>query len=65
MVTAVVVGVAGWALGLFGKTEDKAAKGLVNEMLDKNNSDDLRSWIQDNSTHQDRDEVMSTLKLKR
>ena len=63
VVTAVVVGVAGWALGLFGKTEDKAAKGLVNEMLDKNNSDDLRSWIQDNSTHQDRDEVMSTLKL--
>ena len=63
VVTAVVVGVAGWALGLFGKTEDKAAKGLVNEMLDKNNSDDLRSWIQDNSTHQDRDEVMSSLKL--
>ena len=63
VVTAVVVGVAGWALGLFGQTEDKAAKGLVNEMLDKNHSDDLRSWIQDNSTHQDRDEVMSTLKL--
>ena len=63
VVTAVVVGVAGWALGLFGKTEDKAAKSLVNEMLDKNNSDDLRSWIQDNSTHQDRDEVMSSLKL--
>ena len=63
VVTAVVVGVAGWALGLFGQTEDKAAKGLVNEMLDKNNSDDLRSWIQDNSTHQDRDEVMSSLKL--
>ena len=63
VVTAVVVGVAGWALGLFGKTEDKAAKGLVNEMLDKNHSDDLRSWIQDNSTHQDRDEVMSSLKL--
>ena len=63
VVTAVVVGVAGWALGLFGKTEDKAAKGLVNEMLDKNNSDDLRSWIQENSTHQDRDEVMSSLKL--
>lgn len=63
VVTAVVVGVAGWALGLFGQTEDKAAKGLVNEMLDKNHSDDLRSWIQDNSTHQDRDEVMSSLKL--
>ena len=63
VVTAVVVGVAGWALGLFGQTEDKAAKGLVNEMLDENNSDDLRSWIQDNSTHQDRDEVMSSLKL--
>lgn len=64
VVTAVIVGLAGWALGLFGGGDElKDAKNTTNEMLGKSNSDDLRSWIQDNSTYQDRDSVLSQLKL--
>lgn len=64
VVTAVVVGLAGWALGLFGGGDElKDAKETANEMLGKNDADDLRSWIQDNSTYQDRDDVLSQLKL--
>ena len=64
VVTAVIVGLAGWALGLFGGGDElKDAKNTTNEMLKKSNSDDLRSWIQDNSTYQDRDSVLSQLKL--
>ncbi|WP_420098316.1 hypothetical protein [Corynebacterium sp.] len=64
VVTAVVVGLAGWALGLFGGGDElKDAKNTTNEMLGKSNSDDLRSWVQDNSTYQDRDSVLSQLKL--
>lgn len=64
VVTAVIVGLAGWALGLFGGGDElKDAKSTANEMLGKGNSDDLRSWIQENSTYQDRDSVLSQLKL--
>ena len=63
IVTAVVVGLAGWFFGLFGSNPDKEAKGVVNDLLDQDDEDDLRSWIKDNSTHQDRDDVMSALKL--
>lgn len=62
--TAVIVGLAGWALGLFGGGDElKDAKSTTNEMLTKGDSDDLRSWIQENSTYQDRDSVLSQLKL--
>lgn len=64
VVTAVVVGLLGWFLGLFGGSDEyKDARSTVSEMLDQDNADDLRSWIQDNSTYQDRDSVLSSLKL--
>lgn len=64
VVTAVVVGLAGWALGLFGGGDPyKDAKNLTNEMLEQGNGDDLRSWVQENSTYQGRDDVLSTLRL--
>lgn len=63
VVTAVVVGLAGWMLGLFGGDDHRSAKSTVNDMLDHNDADELQSWIQDNSTYQDRDDVLSTLRL--
>jgi curved DNA-binding protein CbpA len=63
IVTAVVVGLAGWFFGLFGSDPNKEAKGVVNELLDQDDEDDLRSWIKDNSTHEDRDSLMSSLEL--
>ncbi|MGP9724982.1 hypothetical protein ACT3SZ_13300 [Corynebacterium sp. AOP40-9SA-29] len=64
VVTAVVVGLAGWALGLFGGGDPyKDAKNMTNEMLEQGSADDLRSWIQENSTYEDRDDVLSTLRL--
>ncbi|MGO1949856.1 MAG: hypothetical protein ACTH1D_09490 [Mycobacteriaceae bacterium] len=62
--TALVVGVAGWAFGLFGGGDEyKDARDTVGDLLDNDSEDDLRSWVQDNSTYQDRDSVISALQL--
>lgn len=64
VVTAVVVGLAGWFLGLFGGgDEHKDAKATVSDLLGQDNADDLRSWAQDNTTYQDRDAVLSSLRV--
>lgn len=65
VVTAVIVGLAGWASGLFGGGEQfKASKSVVNDMLSKEDPDDLREWVRKNSIVQDRDEVLSSLNLE-
>lgn len=65
VVTAVIVGLAGWASGLFGGGEQfKASKSVVNDMLSKEDPDDLREWVRMNSIVQDRDEVLSSLNLE-
>lgn len=65
VVTAVIVGLAGWASGLFGGGDQfKASKSVVNDMLSKEDPDDLREWVRKNSIVQDRDEVLSSLNLE-
>jgi hypothetical protein len=63
VVTALVVGVSGWALGLFGGGAHSAPRAVVNDMLSQSSEDDLRSWALENTTHEDRDAVMSSLRL--
>lgn len=65
VVTAVIVGLAGWASGLFGGGDQfKASKSVVNDMLSKEDPDDLREWVRKNTIVQDRDEVLSSLNLE-
>ncbi|MGP9724981.1 hypothetical protein ACT3SZ_13295 [Corynebacterium sp. AOP40-9SA-29] len=66
VVTAVVVLLVGWGIGALtgGKTEDfSAPKKVVDEMLEQNNAEDLRNWLQDNTVHESRDDVMSDMNV--
>ncbi|HIW90240.1 MAG TPA: hypothetical protein H9870_01015 [Candidatus Corynebacterium avicola] len=63
VVTALVCGIAGWALGLFSSDPDKDAKSVVNEMLEQDDADDLTSWLEDNAGDEDRDYIMESLEL--
>ncbi|MGO1379322.1 MAG: hypothetical protein ACTHVU_03410 [Corynebacterium sp.] len=65
VVTAVVVGLAGWALGLFGGGDPyKASKSVVDDMLSQEGEEDLRDWVTENSVSQSRDEVMNSFGLE-
>lgn len=64
VVTALVVGLLGWATGLFGGDEFKAQKSFVNDFLSQDDEGDLRDWITENSIVEARDELMSDLLLE-
>lgn len=66
VVTTVVVLLAGWGIGSLtgGKSADfSAPKKVVDEMLEQNSADDLRSWLQDHTVHETRDDVLSTMNV--
>lgn len=66
VVTAAVVLLIGWGLGALsggsGSTNFSGAQNTVDDMLE-NNTDDLRSWLQDNTFHEYRDDVLSIMNV--
>ncbi|WP_291477613.1 hypothetical protein [Corynebacterium sp.] len=65
-VTAVVVLLVGWGLGALSgsKSQDFSSPiKVVNEMLEQDSADDLRSWLQDNTVHETRDDVLSSMNV--
>ncbi|WP_420098315.1 hypothetical protein [Corynebacterium sp.] len=66
VVTAVVVLLVGWGIGALsgGRTADfSSPEKVVDEMLGQNSADDLRGWLQDNTVHETRDDVLSTMNV--
>lgn len=66
VVTAVVVLLVGWGIGALsgGKTTDfSSPKKVVDEMLEQNSADGLRGWLQANTVHETRDDVLSTMNV--
>ena len=65
VVTAAVVLLGGWGIGKLVGGDDTPdysdAQDTVNTFLEKNSEDDLRDWLQDNTVHQTRDDVMYTM----
>lgn len=65
VVTAAVVLLGGWGIGKLVGGDDTPdysdAQDTVNTFLEKNSEDDLRDWLQDNTVHQTRDDVMNTM----
>lgn len=65
-VTAVLVLLVGWGLGALSgsKSQDFSSPiKVVNEMLEQDSADDLRSWLQDNTVHETRDDVLSSMNV--
>lgn len=67
VVTAVVVLAGGWGIGRLvggGDTQDfSAAESVVDDMLEQNNADDLRDWLQNHTLPDDRDGILSTMNV--
>ncbi|MGP9759822.1 hypothetical protein [Corynebacterium sp. AOP12-C2-36] len=68
VVTAVVVLLVGWGLGALtggdsGQQDDPDAIALVDDMLDHSDSDELRTWLRENTTYQYRDELMQAMNV--
>lgn len=68
VVTAVVVLLVGWGIGSLtgggsGVKEHKDAIALVDDLLEQNTSDDLRSWLRENTAYQFRDEIMEGMNV--
>lgn len=68
VVTAVVVLLVGWGIGSLtgggsGVKEDKDAIALVDDLLEQNTSEDLRSWLRENTAYQFRDEIMEGMNV--
>ncbi|MEJ6550792.1 hypothetical protein PQI66_14695 [Corynebacterium sp. USCH3] len=68
VVTAVVVLLVGWGIGALtgggsGVKEDKDAIALVDDLLKQNTSEDLRSWLRENTAYQFRDEIMEGMNV--
>ncbi|MGO1949857.1 MAG: hypothetical protein ACTH1D_09495 [Mycobacteriaceae bacterium] len=65
LVTAVVVLLGGWGMGKLlggdGQPDFSDAQGTVDDMLEQDDVDELRDWLQDNSLHEMRDDVISSL----
>lgn len=65
LVTAVVVLLGGWGIGkIFGGDDQpdiSDAQGTVDTFLEQDNADDLRSWLNDNTPHQSREDVLYTM----
>ena len=65
LVTAVVVLLGGWGIGKIfggdGQPDFSDAQKTVNTFLEQKSADDLRSWLNDNTVHQNREDILRAM----